>query len=909
MPAMAQTTTSSIAFDTPANWTTATSLSSYGSHNYTESAWSFTCTNSLRNTTSTTDGFPGAFGDFSWRLRNASGSQLVATYGDAMTVSTFGFDVRRWDGSPSPDYTVDFSTDGGVNFTDTGVVINNDYLENSSDWKAFSYTFNEPLTVSAEQLVIRVTNNTGERIMIDNFQWTYVTGSDDVNPAVASLNPSNEFQSALINSPLVIAYDEPIDFGTGGTIVVRKSSDDTEVETISLPSEQVSIDGNTVTIKLSSQLEAGTSYYVDVDAGLFVDGAGNLAPAISGATEWAFTTRAAGSSVLISQYYESGTGRFIELKNLTDSPLPLDGYAVAAWSHSDAPGREGWKNGSESTTRITDLTGQEIPANGTFLIAYEFAAAPVYAVVNNDFLDNGGCTAINGDDSVVLYFSGVDPLGFTLAEVVDAISLTNNEGADISFYRLSNDPGFDFAPGSSILDYSTVWGSKTLAEVADAADTDEWYLKASTMIESLTLTLSPTTVAESAGFAASVATVTRSGPTDDSLFVTILSSNTNLANEEGFAGFVEIPAGESNATFNIDVIDNPWLVGDGTVSFTVSVEGYLPASAELTILDDPSDVPLPLVINEVDADSPGTDVDEFVEIYNNSSEEVALDGVLLVLFNGSGDSSYSAIDLSGYSIPGNGFFVIGSATVPNVNFVAFSSNGLQNGPDAVALYFGLAADFPSGTPVSTSNGVLLDALVYGTNDADATGLLNALTPGQIQANDANDTESMSRATDGGLAFDSSSYVVQTPTPGATNVLPADDLAAWMAGYNVGQQNGFGDDPDQDGLSNALENILGSNPAARSLGVQLVSAGAGELVFQHTLNESPASDLSAAYEWSTDLATWNADGADVGGVSVSFSQPNVVDGIASPALVQLTATVTGTTPTKVFARMKVSQSAP
>ena len=51
----------------------------------------------------------------------------------------------------------------------------------------------------------------------------------------------------------------------------------------------------------------------------------------------------------------------------------------------------------------------------------------------------------------------------------------------------------------------------------------------------------------------------------------------------------------------------------------------------------------------------------------------------------------------------------------------------------MALYEGSAADFPSGTAISTTN--LVDAFVYDTNDADDAGLLVLLNEGQRQVNE------------------------------------------------------------------------------------------------------------------------------------------------------------------------------
>ena len=185
----------------------------------------------------------------------------------------------------------------------------------------------------------------------------------------------------------------------------------------------------------------------------------------------------------------------------------------------------------------------------------------------------------------------------------------------------------------------------------------------------------------------------------------------------------------------------------------------------------------PIVINEVDADTAGTDTLEFVELYDGGIGNVSLTGLVLVFFNGASDDSYFARDLDGQTTDANGYFVLGNAAVANVSDV-FADNTLQNGADAVALYVGDATDFPSMTALTTTN--LLDALVYDTSDADDAGLLALMLPGQPQidenGNGNKDFESNQRCPDGGGGQRvSSAYIQETPTPGATNfcVVPAD----------------------------------------------------------------------------------------------------------------------------------------
>ena len=216
-------------------------------------------------------------------------------------------------------------------------------------------------------------------------------------------------------------------------------------------------------------------------------------------------------------------------------------------------------------------------------------------------------------------------------------------------------------------------------------------------------------------------------------------------------------------------------------------------------MDDPSDnmdsnfefsftttapvVVSPMIINEVDADQSGTDSAEFVELYDGGAGNTPLDGLVVVLFNGFDDASYLAFDLDGQTTDTNGFFVLcgNPGSVPNCSLdVGASSNLIQNGADAVALFQGDASSFPNDMPLTT--GFLIDALVYDTNNGDDAALLALLNSGQPQVNEDGagnkNFHSNQRCQTGmGDACNTDTYEQSTPTPGqANNCAPVEIFA-------------------------------------------------------------------------------------------------------------------------------------
>jgi hypothetical protein len=179
-----------------------------------------------------------------------------------------------------------------------------------------------------------------------------------------------------------------------------------------------------------------------------------------------------------------------------------------------------------------------------------------------------------------------------------------------------------------------------------------------------------------------------------------------------------------------------------------------------------------VVINELDCDSPGAETMEFLELLSETPN-YPLDGFVVVFFNGSvsgGNSSYFTIDLDGYTTDINGLLLIGSNSVSPVPQYLIAENVIQNGPDAVAIYQADDLDFPEGTVATIDN--LVDVLMYDTDDADDTDMINIFNQHpnftnlqQINEGPGNNPNSIQRFVD---EFDVVTYTSTTPTPRQLN---------------------------------------------------------------------------------------------------------------------------------------------
>jgi hypothetical protein len=176
-----------------------------------------------------------------------------------------------------------------------------------------------------------------------------------------------------------------------------------------------------------------------------------------------------------------------------------------------------------------------------------------------------------------------------------------------------------------------------------------------------------------------------------------------------------------------------------------------------------------IVINEVDYDQPGTDSNEFIELYNPDSASAPLGTLAVVLINGASGKEYARVPLSGTLLPG-GYLIVGSPTiaVPPGTIVfqlGATTNNIQNGdPDGVAL-------------VDLATGKLVDALSYGGAITAATingltGTFNLVEGNAATAKDSSSVNgSLSRLPNGADVGDAATdwAFSKNPTPGAANV--------------------------------------------------------------------------------------------------------------------------------------------
>jgi hypothetical protein len=197
----------SINFDEPTNWVQGAGLfTAYSDHGYNDGVFSAIGASVIRNSTAVTDGFPGANGTYSFRLRDNASSSLTMTIASG-GVGNFSFAARRWDNSPATNFTVEYSTNGGVDWTFSSTI--DAAVTTDSDWK----TVNGVINSSNTNIQIRIrSNGTTERIMVDDFAWTAPTSDPTLvisspangtlyNPATTAVNVSLAVSNFIVANP------------------------------------------------------------------------------------------------------------------------------------------------------------------------------------------------------------------------------------------------------------------------------------------------------------------------------------------------------------------------------------------------------------------------------------------------------------------------------------------------------------------------------------------------------------------------------------------------------------------------------------------------------------------------------------------------------------------------------------
>ncbi|NLY02693.1 MAG: hypothetical protein GXY83_42100, partial [Rhodopirellula sp.] len=272
--------------------------------------------------------------------------------------------------------------------------------------------------------------------------WNFTT--QGIAPTVVSLSPADDATGVSLTADLAITFSENIQKGTGD-IVLKKSSDDSTVETISVGDAAVTISGAVATIDPAITLASSTTYYVEVAAGAFEDLSGNEFAGISGATDWNFTTSdtapptatltsapsvtvAGGTTYSFTVTYADdmavrvstidshdlliwGPGGYGQRPELISVDISEDGTPRVATYHITPPGGT-WDSGDNGTYRletwtnsVTDTTGNEIlPATevGSFQVVISVDTTPP-TVATLSPPDND--TGVAVDTNLVIMFS------------------------------------------------------------------------------------------------------------------------------------------------------------------------------------------------------------------------------------------------------------------------------------------------------------------------------------------------------------------------------------------------------------------------------------------------------------------------------------------------------------------------
>ena len=229
-------------------------------------------------------------GDAKWCCNNPT-QWVYVQFSQAYVLSHFTITSGNDVPSRDPDIWKIQGSNNGNDWTDI-FSYNNDGNSPFSDrhqvirYNGAGDDFDTPAAYSYFRYIVTSTSTSMHQINELEFFGT----ADSTAPTLSSSTPSDNATAIAADANIVLNFSESVD-AESGNITIKKTSDNSTVETIDVTSGQVSGSGSSqITINPSSDLDSLTEYYVLIDSTAFDDSSSNSYAGISSTTALSFTT-------------------------------------------------------------------------------------------------------------------------------------------------------------------------------------------------------------------------------------------------------------------------------------------------------------------------------------------------------------------------------------------------------------------------------------------------------------------------------------------------------------------------------------------------------------------------------------------------------------------------------------------
>ena len=190
-------------------------------------------------------------------------------------------------------------------------------------------------------------------------EYTLTTGFELINttPTLSSSTPADGATGVAVDANIVLTFSEAVDVESGN-IKLKKSSDNSTVETIDVTGSKVTGTGSTeITINPSTTLDGETGYYLNIAASAFDDVDSASYAGITDSTTLNFTTADVGDPTLSSSTPADGA-----------TGVAVDANIVLTFSEAvdvESGNIKLKKSSDNSTVETIDVTGSKVTGTGS----------------------------------------------------------------------------------------------------------------------------------------------------------------------------------------------------------------------------------------------------------------------------------------------------------------------------------------------------------------------------------------------------------------------------------------------------------------------------------------------------------------------------------------------------------------